>query len=92
MSLCDLVVHTSTAPEPFGRVIIEAMLCGKPVVAAAAGGAVELIEHGQTGWLTSPGSVSELAKIIRQCQQQPEIAEGDRQNWKRDGSSTIQSI
>ena len=36
MSLCDLIAHTSTAPEPFGRVIVEGMLCGKPVVAAAA--------------------------------------------------------
>ena len=75
MSICDLVAHTSTAPEPFGRVIIEAMLCGKPVVAAAAGGAVELIQHGQTGWLTSPGNVFELAKIIDQCQQQPEMTQ-----------------
>ena len=75
MSICDLVVHTSTAPEPFGRVIVEAMLCGKPIVAAAAGGATELIEQGQTGWLTSPENVSELAKIIRQCQEQPEATE-----------------
>jgi glycosyltransferase involved in cell wall biosynthesis len=33
------------ALEPFGRVIVEAMLSEKPVIAAAAGGAVELIEH-----------------------------------------------
>lgn len=72
MSLCDLLAHTSTAPEPFGRVIVEAMLCGKPIVAAAAGGAVELIENGQTGWLTPPGDVMKLAEIINQCQTQPE--------------------
>ena len=71
-SACDLVAHTSTAPEPFGRVIVEAMLCSKPVV-AAAGGATELIEHDRTGWLTSPGNVLELAKIIHQCQKQPEV-------------------
>ncbi len=40
MSACNLVAHTSTSPEPFGRVIVEAMLSGTPVVAAAAGGAV----------------------------------------------------
>jgi glycosyltransferase involved in cell wall biosynthesis len=51
MAACDLVTHTSTAPEPFGRVIVEAMLCGTPVIAAGAGGATELIEHGKTGWL-----------------------------------------
>ncbi len=72
MSMCDLITHTSTAPEPFGRVIVEAMLCGKPIVAAAAGGAIELIEHNQTGWLTQPGNVLKLAAIINQCQKQPE--------------------
>jgi glycosyltransferase involved in cell wall biosynthesis len=72
MSMCDLITHTSTAPEPFGRVIVEAMLCGKPIVAAAAGGAIELIENNQTGWLTSPGDALQLAAIINQCQQQPE--------------------
>lgn len=44
MTACDLITHTSTAPEPFGRVIIEAMSCGRLVVAAQDGGAVELVE------------------------------------------------
>ncbi|MGB3572527.1 MAG: glycosyltransferase [Phormidesmis sp.] len=48
MSACDLIAHTSTAAEPFGRVIVEGMLCDRPVVAAAAGGALEIIEHGQS--------------------------------------------
>lgn len=68
MAACDLVAHTSTAPEPFGRVIVEAMLCGTPVVAAGAGGAAELVEHGQTGWLTPPGNVQNLANMIKTCQ------------------------
>jgi glycosyltransferase involved in cell wall biosynthesis len=67
MAACDLVAHTSTAPEPFGRVIIEAMLCGKPVVAAKAGGAMELVEHGVNGFLTAPGESQELADIINTC-------------------------
>jgi len=69
MVACDLVAHSSTAPEPFGRVIVEAMLCGTPVVAAAAGGAMELVDHGQTGWLTSPGDASKLAEVINYCYQ-----------------------
>jgi glycosyltransferase involved in cell wall biosynthesis len=72
MSACDLVAHTSTAPEPFGRVIIEAMLCGRPVVAARAGGVVELVEHGVTGWLVSPGEPQQLAEVITTCRNQPE--------------------
>ncbi|WP_414754163.1 glycosyltransferase [Anabaena sp. CCY 9910] len=67
MAACDLVAHTSTAPEPFGRVIVEAMLCGKPVVAAKAGGAMELVEHGVNGFLTTPGESQELADIINTC-------------------------
>ncbi|MEM9808691.1 MAG: glycosyltransferase [Cyanobacteria bacterium P01_D01_bin.56] len=74
MTACDLVAHTSIAPEPFGRVIVEAMLCGTPVVAAAAGGATELIDHGQTGWLTSPGDVQRLADVINTCYSQPSQA------------------
>ena len=74
MTMCDLVAHTSTAPEPFGRVIIEAMLCGTPIVAAAAGGVVELIEQGKTGWLSPPGDALKLAEIIQHCQSQPEHA------------------
>ncbi|MDP5338037.1 MAG: glycosyltransferase family 4 protein, partial [Nodularia sp. (in: cyanobacteria)] len=67
MAACDLVAHTSTAPEPFGRVIVEAMLCGKPVVAAKAGGAMELVEHGLNGFLVTPGESGELAQVINTC-------------------------
>ncbi|AFY49291.1 glycosyltransferase [Nostoc sp. PCC 7524] len=70
MAACDLVAHTSTAPEPFGRVIVEAMLCGRPVVAAQAGGATELVEHGVNGFLTTPGDSQELAQIINTCLQE----------------------
>lgn len=63
MSLCDVVAHTSIAPEPFGRVIVEAMLCGRPVIAAEAGGAVELFDS-RMGWLVEPGNVNALAEAI----------------------------
>lgn len=67
MSACDLVAHTSTAPEPFGRVIVEAMLCGKPVVAAKAGGAMEIVEPGVDGFLATPNQPQELAEVINTC-------------------------
>ncbi|MEA5555866.1 glycosyltransferase family 4 protein [Nodularia spumigena] len=67
MAACNLVAHTSTAPEPFGRVIVEAMLCGTPVVAAQAGGAMELVEHGVNGFLVKPGEIAELAQVINTC-------------------------
>jgi glycosyltransferase involved in cell wall biosynthesis len=60
----DLVVHCSLEPEPFGRVIVEAMACGQPVIAAKAGGVLEIIEDGVTGILVAPGDVSSLADAM----------------------------
>lgn len=74
ITACNLVAHTSIAPEPFGRVIVEAMLCGTPVIATAAGGATELIEHNQTGWLSPPSNPQKLADLIMTCHNHPEQA------------------
>ena len=71
MAACDLVSHTSTSPEPFGRVIVEGMLCGRPIVAAKAGGAVELVEHDLNGFLTEPENIQELAAVINNCFSDP---------------------
>jgi glycosyltransferase involved in cell wall biosynthesis len=60
----DVVVHFSTRPEPFGRVVVEAMACGVPVIAARAGGPEEIVEHGITGWLTPPADVPGLTASI----------------------------
>ena len=74
MAACDLVAHTSTAPEPFGRVIVEAMLTGTPVVAAEAGGVIEWVKNGQTGWLVPPGDPLPVAEVIKFCSHMPEAA------------------
>ena len=47
MMLADVVVHASTAPEPFGRVVIEAQAMARPVIASDLGGPVETVEHGR---------------------------------------------
>ncbi len=60
MKACDIIVHTSTEPEPFGRVIVEGQLAQRPVIAAAAGGALELIEPEKTGLLFAPGDYNAL--------------------------------
>jgi len=73
MAACDLIVHSSTAPEPFGRVIVEAMLCDRPVIAAAAGGAVELIDQDKTGWLCPPNDSQKLAELITFAYHHPEV-------------------
>jgi glycosyltransferase involved in cell wall biosynthesis len=69
MQACHLITHTSTAAEPFGRVIVEAMLCGKPTIAAKAGGALELVDHGINGWLVPAGDATQLAEMIHQIRQ-----------------------
>lgn len=56
----DVLVHAATA-EPLGRVILEAMLLGTPVVAPAAGGIPELVQTGRSGWLVPPGNAEALA-------------------------------
>lgn len=70
--------------EAFGQTGLEAIACGTPVVAFAAGGIPEIVRHEKTGILAKPGSVPELRDGIqrqlkdkdlwRQCSQNgPEI-------------------
>jgi glycosyltransferase involved in cell wall biosynthesis len=68
----DLVVNASTRPEPFGRTIVEGMACERPVLAPAAGGPLEIVEPGRTGWLFPPGSVAGLAEAIHAAASCPE--------------------
>lgn len=66
MAACDAVVHASTDPEPFGRVIVEAMLSQRPIVATRGGGATELVgENNERGILVDGGDVSQLGEAMR---------------------------
>jgi glycosyltransferase involved in cell wall biosynthesis len=64
MNACDVVLHASIEPEPFGRVIVEAMSLSKPVVGSRAGGVVEIIEDGTSGLLFPPGDAQQLASCV----------------------------
>jgi glycosyltransferase involved in cell wall biosynthesis len=66
----DFAVHYSTRPEPFGRVVVEAMACGIPVIAANEGGPVEILGGGigsrrEAGWLAEPRNPDALADVLR---------------------------
>lgn len=61
----DLVVHSSVEAEPFGRLVVEAMLARRPVIASDAGGVREILRDGETGWLVPPGDPEALAARIR---------------------------
>lgn len=64
MNAMDVVIHSSIKPEPFGRVLLEAMSVRKPLVAAAAGGVPEIVVDGTTGFLFTPGNSTELAACL----------------------------
>jgi glycosyltransferase involved in cell wall biosynthesis len=63
-NLLDIIVHTSTKPEPFGRTIVEAMACEKAVIVSSAGGAAELFTHQQDAIGITPGDPAMLAAAI----------------------------
>lgn len=67
----DIAVVPSIEPEPFGRVAIEAMAQGLPVVAANHGGLAEIVLPGSTGLLVEPGSAPALAAAIGQLVRDP---------------------
>jgi len=60
----DVVVVPSTEPEPFGRVAIEAMGFAKPVIAAAHGGLIEIVQDGVTGLWVQPNDAGALSKAL----------------------------
>ncbi len=74
MSAMDIIVHSSVAPEPFGRVVVEGMMAGRPVVASAAGGVLEIIEDERSGFLYEPGNAKALAAVMLRVMAEPELA------------------
>jgi glycosyltransferase involved in cell wall biosynthesis len=95
MNAWDAVVHASIRPEPFGRVILEGMLLGKPVIATAGGGVPELIEDGQTGFIVPPGDPAALADRLHHIVTAPDAAGaiGARaQAWARQHFSLARQV
>ena len=62
----EVVVHASSVPEPFGLAVIEGMAAGKPVVATAAGGVLDIIEDGVNGLLVPCKDSKAMAMAILQ--------------------------
>lgn len=60
----DVLLHCSTKPEPFGRVLIEAMALGVPVVAARDGGVPEIVNDGVDGFLARPGDMEAYLQAL----------------------------
>jgi glycosyltransferase involved in cell wall biosynthesis len=74
MGELSVLVVASRTPEPFGRTLIEAMSMGVPVVAPAAGGPAEIVQHEVTGLLYTPNDAGSLAAAVERLLAHPEWA------------------
>ncbi|HEY1279742.1 MAG TPA: glycosyltransferase family 4 protein [Acidimicrobiales bacterium] len=73
------LLHTCSAAvipslyEPFGIVALEALAAGSPLVAAAAGGLVEVLDGTGAGLLFPPGDVDGLARALERMLAEPDL-------------------
>jgi len=63
----DFLIVPSVWNEPFGRIIIEAFAQGVPVIGSQIAGIGETVRNSKNGFTFTPGSVEELARLIRRC-------------------------
>ncbi|THG33562.1 glycosyltransferase family 1 protein [Naasia lichenicola] len=84
----DIFVHTGTQ-ETFGQTLQEAMATGIPVVAPAAGGPLDIVADGVTGFLYDPLDDAELTAVVAGLIEEPDLARemGDRGRIAVEGRS-----
>jgi glycosyltransferase involved in cell wall biosynthesis len=80
---CFKVVVVPSIEEPFGRVTIEAMASGLPVIGTNSGGTKEIILNGITGYLIPPNSPEEIAKKIITLYKNPYLIQKYGENGRK---------
>jgi glycosyltransferase involved in cell wall biosynthesis len=65
------VLVSASASETFGMSLLEAMASGLPVISTLNDGALEIVEHGETGYLISVGDIYELAERMNEFCSEP---------------------
>jgi glycosyltransferase involved in cell wall biosynthesis len=65
MNALNVLVHPAVGTEALGLVILEAMACGKPVIASDLDGIPETFIDQQHGLLIAPGDVDALARAMK---------------------------
>jgi glycosyltransferase involved in cell wall biosynthesis len=95
----DLTVVPSLY-EPFGMVVLEAMVAGCPVIVADTGGLKEIVVHEETGLCFKPGNPESLAQAMIRVLKDEELARrltadarrfiGEKYNWGRIARQTME--
>ncbi len=79
LAICDLFIIPSES-ESFGLAALEAMACEVPVVSSNGGGLPEVNIHGETGFMSDPGQVDEMAQYAIMLLQDDEMLAQFRRN------------
>jgi glycosyltransferase involved in cell wall biosynthesis len=64
LEAADVILMPSDQPEPFGLVAIEAFARGRPVIASAGGGLLDIVIPGENGWLFPSQDVAALKAVL----------------------------
>jgi len=87
--------------ESYGMVALEALACGRPVVASRVGGLSAVVDHGVNGLLVAPGSPGELADALlmllgnenyREALGRAGVAKAQRCSWERTTTSILGAL
>lgn len=87
---CDALLAPSLS-ESFGNVVVEAQMAHRPVVAAAAGGHLETIDHRVTGLLVPPGNPEATADAVHLLLREPALAEALARAGERSAAARFSS-
>ena len=88
MRSLDVLVHPCDI-EPFGRIAIEAMAAGTPVVGPNVGGISETVVDGETGILVAPGALDAFANATEQLIRDPSLRAKNGQRWTKARPRTL---
>ncbi len=71
MAASDIVVHSASEPEGLGRVLVEAMAAGRPVIGTAAGGVPDVVQDRENGLLVPMADPASMAEAIQRLLRDP---------------------
>ena len=97
---CADITVVPSIYEPFGMVVLEAMVAGSPVIVADTGGLKEIVVHEETGLCFKPGNPESLAQAMIRVLSDAELARrltadaqrfiGEKYNWGRIARHTME--